>query len=261
MKTISCLFLSVLSFCLFSCNNNSHLQTLKVAATSVPHAEILEFVKPDLKAEGIDLQILVVEDYNTPNRALADKEVDANFFQHPSFLELQIKDFDYPLEILGAVHIEPMGLYSHKHKKIQDLQDKAKIALPSDPSNQARALKLIEQIGLITLNNKNSLPSVLDIGDNPHGFKFIEIDSPLLTRSLDDVDAAAITTNFALQGGLNPKQAMAIEDSHSDYVNVVVIRKGDHDRTDLKALIKTLQSEKVRNFIEEYYKGAIIPLN
>lgn len=259
MKTAAWLLTCLCCLAFAACSSGNGGKTLKVAATSVPHAEILEAVKPDLKAEGIDLQIIVVEDYNTPNRALTDKEVDANFFQHPAFLDLQMKDFGYPLEILGAVHLEPMGLYSHKAKTLKELKEHAKVAVPSDPSNQARALELMEAAGLIKVKKHSSHLSILDISDNPHGLKIVEIDSPLLARSLDDVDLAAITTNFALQGGLTPKKdALAIEDSHSDYVNVVVIRKGESGRADLQALKKALRSDKVRQYIDEHYKGAVI---
>lgn len=260
MKPISLFFACFLSLVLVGCSRESSGKTLKVAATSVPHAEILEVVKPELKKEGIDLQIIVVEDYNTPNRALADGEVDANFFQHPAFLEQQIKDFGYPLEVLTAVHLEPMGLYSHKVKSLKELKNDSKVAVPSDPSNQARALELLETAGLIRLGRHDSHSSLLDITYNPHNLKFVEIDSPLLARSLEDVDLAAITTNFALQGGLTPKKdALALEDSQSEYVNVVVVRKGDSQRADLQALKKALQSEEVRKFIEHQYKGAVIP--
>lgn len=261
MKAITFIFSCLLSLLMVSCNEETtSTKTLKVAATSVPHAEILEQVKPVLSEQGIDLQIIVVEDFNVPNRALVDKDVDANFFQHPAFLALQTKDFGYPLEVLGAVHIEPMGIYSHKIKSLNDLKDNAKAAVPSDPSNQARALELFEKSGLIKLSRHDAHTSILDIKDNPHHLKFVEIDSPLLARSMDDVDVAAITTNFALQSGLTPKKdALTMEDSHSDFANIVVVRKGDSQRSDLQALIKALQSEPVKKFIEEKYQGAVLP--
>lgn len=262
LKTFFYSFLTslLLCLCITSCQKEGSPKTLKVAATSVPHAEILEFIKPDLKKEGIDLEIIVMEDYNTPNRALADKEVDANFFQHPLFLEMQKKDFGYDLEILGSVHLEPMGLYSNKIKDIHALEEGSKIAIPSDPSNEARALALLENTGLLKLKRHDVNTSVLDISENPKHLQLVEIDSPLLARSLEDVDLAAITTNFALQGGLSPKaDALAIEDAQSNFVNIVVIRPGEGERPDLQALIKILQSGKVRAFIEHKYKGAVIP--
>ncbi len=234
--------------------------TLKVAASSVPHAEILELIKPSLKDENIDLEILIIDDFNTPNRALADGEVDANFFQHLPFLEAQQADFGYKLEKLIAVHLEPMALYSKKHSSLKELKDKASIAIPSDPSNQARALALMEQIGLITLQTKGAKTSVLDIASNPRQLKFIEMDSPLLSRALEDVDAAAISTNFALLGGLSPKKdALAIENAQSRFVNLVVIREGESQRPELQTLKKALITEQVRQLIEQKYQGAVIP--
>ncbi|WP_068466876.1 MetQ/NlpA family ABC transporter substrate-binding protein [Candidatus Protochlamydia phocaeensis] len=244
---------------LTSCSS-SQAPTLKVAATSVPHTEILEIVEPDLKKQQIQLEIVTVEDFNTPNRALQDKEVDANFFQHQPFLDAQKTDFGYQLESLAAIHLEPMGLYSKKIKSLNELKNGATIAIPSDPTNQARALALCQQTGLIRLKRQDAKATVLDIAENPKQIKFIEIDSPLLSRALEDVDAAAISTNFALQAGLSPqKDILAIEDAQSLFVNVLVIRSGDEQRADLQALKAALTSDKVKDFINSRYEGAILP--
>jgi len=244
---------------LTSCGGSS-TPRLKVAATSVPHAEILEYIKPDLEAKNIDLEILIIDDFNTPNRALADKEVDANFFQHLPFLNAQKADFGYALENLVVVHLEPMALYSTKFRTLAELKDGSTIALPSDPSNQARALALCEQAGLITLKTKGAKTSVLDIADNPHHLLFVEMDSPLLSRALDDVDAAAISTNFALLGGLSPKKdALAIENGQSRFVNLIAIRVGESERSEIQALKAAATTDKVRQFIEQKYQGAVIP--
>ncbi len=252
------LFASLLLI-LTSCGHSSK-PTLKVAATSVPHAEILEFIKPQLQEQGIELEILIIDDFNTPNRALADREVDANFFQHLPFLEAQKADFGYALENFVAVHLEPMALYSKKWHTLNEIKDGATLAIPSDPSNQARALALCQQVGLITLKSQGEKTSVLDISNNPHHLHFLEMDSPLLSRSLEDVDAAAISTNFALLGGLSPKKdTLAIENAQSRFVNLVAIRIGEHQRPELEALKTALTKEQVRQFIEEHYQGAIIP--
>jgi D-methionine transport system substrate-binding protein len=244
---------------LTSCGKNSP-PTLKVAATSVPHAEILEFIQPDLQNQHIQLEIITVEDFNTPNRALQDKEVDANFFQHQPFLDAQKADFGYQLKSLAAIHLEPMALYSKKIKNLNELKNGATIAIPSDPTNQARALALFQQIGLIYLQRQDAKTSVLDISKNTKQLKFIEIDSPLLSRTLEDVDAAVISANFALQAGLSPtKNALAIEDAQSLFVNLVVIRNEDENRADLQALKKALTSDKVKSFINNRYEGAVIP--
>lgn len=254
MMRIAALILSL--FVLTSCGESG--KTLKVAATAIPHAELLEQIQPELKEQGINLQIIVVEDYNTPNRALSDKDVDANFFQHRPFLDMQMKEFGYKLEPLAAVHIEPMGLYTKKHKDLK-LAKGASIAVPVDPTNQARALLLLEQNGLVRLKKRSADVSVLDVEKDENGYKLYEIDSPLLARALEDVDLAAITTNFALQSGLNLKDALAVEDRKSPFVNIVVVREGDVERADVQALKNALTSEKVREYINTHYDGVIFP--
>jgi D-methionine transport system substrate-binding protein len=241
-----------------SCQNNSH--SLKVAATSVPHAEILEVVKPQLAKEGLHLDIIVVEDFNTPNRALQDKEVDANFFQHRPFMDMQMQDFGYQLESLAAIHLEPMALYSKKIRTLNQLSNRAIVAIPSDPTNQARALNLLQAQGLIEMTRNDAKASLLHIVKNPKQLKFIEIDSPLLSRSLDDVEMAAITTNFALQAGLSPQRdALAMESADSLFANLLVIRQGDATREDLQQLKAAMTSEQVKEFIKTHYRGAVIP--
>lgn len=249
-----------LAFCLlFSCSSPKN--GLKVAATAVPHAELLEFIKPDLKEQGIDLQILVAEDYNLPNRALADKEVDANFFQHLPFLENQIEQFQYPIESIGTVELEPIGIYSSKVKSLSDLKEKGVIALPNDPTNEGRALKLLQKAGIIELDNRENLhATVLNITKNPKNLQFVEVDAAMVARSLEDVDAGVINSNFALQAGLSPLQdALLLEDKNSPYANVLVVRTGEGSRPDIQALKKALTSEKMEKFISEKYRGAIIP--
>lgn len=256
---IACLLTASFALFLTGCGGSSK-PTLKVAATSVPHGELLELVQPDLRDQNIELEILLIDDFNTPNRVLSDGDVDANFFQHLPFLESQKYDFGYAFEPLTAVHLEPMALYSKRHASVKEIKEGETIAIPGDPSNQARALALIEQSGLITLKQKGPKASVLDIQENPLHLKFVEMDSPLLSRSLDDADAAAISTNFALLGGLSPqKDVLMIESGHSPFANIVVIREGETHRPELQALKKALTSDKVRKYIEEKYRGAIIP--
>lgn len=243
---------------LTACSSNE--QGLRVGATPVPHAEILESVKQDLKDQGINLIIVTTDDYNIPNRALADHELDANFFQHRPYLEMQKEAFHYPLIELTAVEIEPMGLYSHKIKSIADLKNGSKVAIPNDPSNEARALFLLESQGLIELNSKTNHATLLNISKKPKNLTFIEVDAAMIPRTLEDVDLAAINTNYALEAELNPlKDALALESKASPYANILVIRKGDESREDLQALKQALTSEKMKAFLEEKYKGAIIP--
>lgn len=251
---------SVIFVLLFACGK-SHVGThLKIAATSTPQAEILEYIKPKLLKDGVDLDIIIVDDYNIPNRALADKEVDANFFQHEPFLKLQMKEFGYPLEEFAKVEIEPMGLYSLKIHHLEDLKEGAKVAIPQDPTNQARALMLLEKAGLLKLKKDSIDATVFDVLSNPKKLDLIEVDASLIPRSLNDVNLAAINTNFALQAGLNPKSdALLLEGESSLFVNILVIRKGDEGREDLQLLKKELQSPDVKEFIKEYYYGAVIP--
>ncbi len=242
-----------------SCSKSK--EGLRVAATPVPHAQMLEFVKPQLKEEGIDLVIIVTENYNMPNRALADHEIDANFFQHIPFLEEQIRQFHYEIESLAKIEVEPMGIYSKKIHSLSQIKDGATVAIPNDPTNEARALLLFQKHGLIELHDKDKLTAtVLDIGYNPKKLKFIEVDASMLPRTLQDVEVAAINTNYAMQAGFSPlKDALAIEGKDSPYVNIIAIRTGTENRPDIVALKKAMTSEKMKKFILEKYKGAVIP--
>ncbi len=230
---------------------------LKIAASSVPHAEMLDFIKPNLEGQGIDLIIIVTDDYNMPNRALAHGDIDANFFQHTPFLEEQIKEFHYPIKSIASIELEPLGIYSKKITSLASLSDNAKIALPNDPTNEGRALLLLQANGIIMLDNPSNLQSTIrNITENPKHIHFVEVDAAMLPRTLDDVDAAAIPTNYALQAHLSP---IALESTNSPYANVLVIRIGDENRADIKALKLAMTSEIMREFIIEKYKGAIIP--
>jgi D-methionine transport system substrate-binding protein len=247
--------LSALSSCSKSKNG------FKVAASPVPHAQMLEFVKPDLKAQGIDLIIVITDDYNMPNRALANREVEANFFQHIPFMQEQIKQFHYSIESIAKIELEPMGIYSKKIRSLSELKDNAVVAVPNDPTNEARALSLFRGQGIIQLDNPNDLQAtVLNIIDNPKHIKFIEVDAAMLPRSLEDVDAAAINTNYALEAQLSPlKDALVLENKDSPYANVIAIRIGDENRPEIEALKAAMTSEKMREFILNKYKGAVIP--
>ena len=245
---------------LTGCTSESE-QGLRVAASSVPHAQMLELVKPDLKTQGVNLIIIVSDDYNIPNRALASHEVDANFFQHDPFLQEQIRQFHYPIESIATIQVEPMGIYSKKIKSLSELQENSIVALPNDPTNEARALRLMQSNGLIELNDANNLQStILDIKKNPKHLKFIEVDAAMVPRTLEDVDAAAINTNYALEAHLSPlEDALVIEGKDSPYANIIVIRIGDEKRSDIMLLKKSMTSEKMRQFILKKYKGAVVP--
>ncbi len=236
--------------------------TLKVAATPVPHAEILNFIKPKLEEEGIILDVIEFTDYVTPNLALADEEVDANFFQHGPYLEAFNRERGLDLMNACKVHVEPLGLYSKKISSIDELEDGAIIAIPNDPTNEGRALLLLEAKNIITLSEDAGLEATeKDIVENPKNLVFKPVEAAQLPRTLDDVDAAIINTNYALEGNLNPvKDALIMEGSESPYANILAIRPEDEDNPAIKKLIDALQSEDVKNFINEKYEGSIVPV-
>lgn len=256
------LSLCILMF-LSSCGKPAQKDPSKItiAASSLPQADLLKQAEPELKKEGITLQIQIIDDYNIPNRALTDGEIDANFFQHKPFLDEQIQEFGYPLCILANIHIEPMGIYSLHQTSLNQLKENGMIAIPSDPTNEARALFLLEKAGLITLKKRNDrMETVRDIEENPKHFRFKEVDAALLTRILPEAEAAVIPTNYALLAGLSPqKNALLVEDSASPYVNVIVIRCSDKEKPQLLLLKKAMQSENLQTYILKEYQGAVVP--
>ena len=236
---------------------------LKVAASAVPHAEILNFVKPQLKAQGVDLQVREFSDYIQPNAAVEDKQLDANFFQHQPYLDSYNKDRKSSLVTVpnGKIHVEPFGAYSKKIKNMADLKNGALVAIPNDPSNGGRALILLAKQGLIELKDPKSLtPTPLDVVKNPKKLKFRELEAALLPRALDDVDLALINTNYAIEAKLNPtKDALFIEGADSPYVNILVTTAEKKDNADLQKLAKALHTPEVKKFIADKYKGAVVP--
>jgi D-methionine transport system substrate-binding protein len=259
MRRLTPYLLLSLLMVLCSCGGGEKSRSkLKIQASSVPQAEILEQVKAPLAEEGICLEIIVIDDYNIPNRALAEGEIDANFFQHKPFLEDQVKQFGYPICPLMGVHLEPMGLYTKNNKEVQQGNV---IAIPNDPSNETRALLLLQAANLITLNKQEGYLTVFDIKENPLSLKFKEIDAAFLTRAFGDVDGAVIPTNYALLANLSPiDDAIFIEDASSPYVNIIAVRKEDLQKPDLLALKRLLRSEKIRLFIISKYRGTVTPL-
>ena len=232
-----------------------------VGATQVPHAEILEVVKPALAKEGVELDIKVFTDYVQPNLQLADKQLDANFFQHQPYLDTFNKDRKTNLVSVGLVHVEPFGGYSKKIKSLAELKDGATIAIPNDPSNSGRALLLLQKQGLLKLKDpSNIVATPIDIAENPKKLKFRELEAAMLPRSLDDLDLALINTNYALEAGLVPtRDALFIEGADSPYANLVAARPDNKDAPAVKKLVNALHSEAVRKFIIEKYKGAVVP--
>jgi len=265
MKKIitACLLLIVLAI-FAGCGQKSagnSSAALKIGASSVPHAEILNVVKPMLAKEGVELNIVEMNDYITPNVALAEKELDGNFFQHIPYLEQFAKDHSYQLTYSAKVHIEPMGIYSTSVKGLKDIKSGAKVAIPNDPTNGGRALLLLEKAGLLKLKSGVGIKATTaDIVDNPLKLKFVELDAPQLPRSLGDVAIAVINANYAMEAKLSPtKDALFLEQKDSPYVNILAIRKGDENRPELQKLAKALNSDEVRKFIDDKYAGAVVP--
>jgi len=251
------LFAAVAAVAAFS----AHAGDLSVAATPVPHAEILEFVKPALAKEGVNLKVKVCTDYVQPNVQVAEKRLDANFFQHQPYLDEFNKSKGTDLVSVAAVHLEPLGAYSSKYKKLDELKEGATVVIPNDATNGGRALLLLDKAGLIKLkDSKNILSTVKDITENPKNLKFRELEAATIPRVLTQVDLALINTNYALEAKLNPeKDALVIEGSDSPYVNILVARPDDKDSADMKKLVAALHTPEVKAFILEKYKGAIVP--
>jgi len=235
--------------------------TLKVSASSVPHAEVLEYLASDIEKDGVKLDISITEDGVQANQAVADGELDFNFFQHTPYLNQVNKESGLNLVSVAGIHIEPFGVYSKKIKSIEELPQGAKVAVPKDVVNFSRALLLFAKNGIIELNSaKEGDFTVEDITKNDKKLEFIGVDGPLLNRSLDDVDAAAINTNYALEGGLKPTEdALIIEDANSPYVNIVVTTPEKKDDPAIQTVVKWLTSEKSKKFYEDQYKGAVVP--
>lgn len=258
-KILSCL-LAVAALVLAGCGGDK-VNELRVGATPVPHAELLNLVKPMLEKEGVKLTVIEFSDYVKPNMALNDKELDANFFQHEPYLVSFSKERNLNLVSAGNVHIEPMGVYSKLVKNIKDVAYGAKIAIPNDPTNGGRALCLLEKAGLLKLRAGKGVNAVVsDVVSNPNGLKIVEIEAALLPRSLDDVTLAVINSNFAMEAKLNPvKDSLFTEGGESPYANLVAVRKGDEKRAEIVKLMAALRSPEVKKFILEKYNGAVVP--
>lgn len=234
---------------------------LNVAATAVPHAEILEFVKPQLAEQGVDLKVKVFTDYVQPNVQVAEKRLDANFFQHQPYLDEFNKGKGTELVSVAAVHIEPFGAYSSKLKSLDDLPNGATIVIPNDATNGGRALLLLANAGVITLKDGAGITATpKDIAENPKKIKIRELEAATLPRVLTQVDVALINTNYALEAKLSPTEdALVIEGNDSPYVNILVARPDNKDSDAMQKLVTALHSEAVKQFIEEKYQGAVVP--
>lgn len=266
-KLLTLALVAVLAVGLVGCGKDSGKESssnkddvIVIGATANPHAEILEqVVKPILSKKGYKLDVKVFNDYILPNKALSEKSLDANYFQHLPYLKEYNKKNNTDLVETVKVHVEPMGIYSSKIKSLKDLKEGAIISVPNDPTNESRALKLLAREGIIKLDNKELLTKN-DIKENPKKVEIKELSAEQLPATLKDVDISVINSNYALEGKLNPvKDSLAIEEKDSPYANIVVVRPDEKDSEKIKALNEAITSKEVKKFIEEKYNGAIIP--
>jgi D-methionine transport system substrate-binding protein len=247
---------------LSACHSHEDKTVLRVGTISGPETKLMEVAKDVAKQNyGLDIKIVEFTDYVEPNTALNDGSIEANVFQHQPYLDKQIKDRHYKLVTVGKTFVYPMGVYSHKIKSIGELQPNASVAIPNDPSNEGRALLLLQKAGLIKLKETAGIyASPLDIQDNPKQLKFKELDAAQLARSLDDVDLAVINTNYAIPAGLSPtKDAILHEGSDSPYANIIVVREDELNDPRIKQLVDAIQSEAVLKAAMEIFNGQAIP--
>ena len=239
---------------------------LVVAASPTPHAEILEVAKDILAEQGITLEIKEFSDYVQPNLVTENGEVDANYFQHTPYLDSFNAENGTHLVSVGAIHYEPFGIYPGKSDDLANIADGATIAVPNDTTNEARALQLLAAQGIITVREGAGLTATVnDIEENPHNVKIQEIEAAQLPRTVQDVDFAVINGNFAMEAGFSVgKDALATEDATSEaaqtYANVLVVKEGNENNPAIQALLAALQSDKVRDYINETYDGAVMPI-
>ena len=240
-------------------------KVITVGASPSPHAEILEAAKDALKAEGYELKVVEYTDYVQPNLALESKSLDANYFQHLPYLENFNKERGTKLVSVAAIHYEPFGIYAGKSKDLKNLPEGAKIAVQNDVTNEARALLLLADQGLITLKDNTDINATKqDIVENPHNIEIVEVEAAQVPRSLQDVDFGVVNGNFAIASGLNVADALATEAADSvaakTYANIVVVREGDENSEKTKALVKALTTAEIKQFIENKYQGAVVPI-
>ena len=233
-----------------------------VGATPEPHAALLALVVDDLASQGITLEVKEFTDYVTPNDAVEYGEIDANYFQHIPYLESFNTEHGYHLVNAGGIHVEPIALYSSKYSSLSDIPNGAVIAIPNDPTNEGRALLLLQSAGLIKLKDNAGLEAIpLDIVENPKNLKFSEIEAATLPRILSDVDAAVINGNYAIPAGLvATRDGLYVEGADSPYVNVIAVKAGNENNPAVTALVEALKSDEVKAYVAEHYKNGEVVL-
>ena len=264
-KLFSLALIAVLCLALLAGCGSKKTTTLKVGASPTPHAEILEVAKEILAKEGITLEIVEFDDYIVPNTSVEEGELDANYFQHITYMNSFNEENGTHLVSVAIIHYEPFGIYAGKTSSLADLPDGAKISVPNDTTNEARALLLLEQEGLIKLREGAGLTAPKDdIAENPHNYEIVELEAKLLTSTLQDVDVAVINGNYAIGAGLNVADALAVEASDGiaaeAYGNIIAVKEGNEKNEAVQALVKALQSDEVKDFINKTYGGAVVPV-
>ncbi|SDP42192.1 D-methionine transport system substrate-binding protein [Rhodoferax sp. OV413] len=253
---------SALSLALLASLSGSLLaqdKPLKIGVTAGPHAQIFEQVKKIAEKDGLKIQIVEFSDYIQPNAALAAGDLDANSYQHKPYLDQQVKDRSYKIVSVGYTVNFPIGIYSKKVKSLNELKEGARVGIPNDPTNGGRVLLVFQDKGLIKLKPDAGLKATpLDVIDNPKKIKFVEVDAAQLPRTLDDLDASAVNTNYALSAGLNPKDAIAQENAKSPYVNLLAVRDQDKDKPWVAKLVTAYHSDEIRKYIQTEFKGAVL---
>ena len=233
---------------------------IKVGVSPGEHAQIMEQVAKVAETNGLNIDIVEFSDYVVPNQALADGDIQANSFQHQPYLDNQMRDRGFDLVTIGTTITTPMGLYSDKIDALDAIPEGATIGIPNDPTNGGRALLVLQQLGVLTVDPDAGLtPTVLDVAENPKNLRFRELDAAQLPRSLPDVDAALINTNYATAAGMNPEEdAFASESADGPYVNILVVRDGDQDEPWAKQLVEAYHSDEVKAFIDAQYHGTVL---
>lgn len=234
---------------------------IKIGVTAGPHAEIMDEVAKEAEKQGIKIKVVEFNDFVQPDKSLAEGDLELNSYQHQPFLDNMVKKQGLKLTSIGKTILMPMAIYSHKYKSMNDIADGAKVAIPNDPSNGARALLLLQKAGLITLKNGNSIEaSVADVTGNPKNLQFVELEAAQISRSLDDVDFACVNTNYAIPAGLNPqKDSIYLEDKDSPYACIIAVRDEDKDNGTYKKVVEIYQSDSIKKFITDKYQGSILP--
>ena len=255
----------VLCLSLAACGSSGSKKTIKVGATPAPHADILEVAKDLMAEKGYTLEIVEYNDYVQPNNSVEDGSLDANYFQHITYMNNFNEENGTHLVSVAAIHYEPFGIYAGKTASLDALADGASVAVPNDVTNEARALLLLEQEGLITLKQGVGLSATKsDIASNPHNYEIVELEAQLLTTTLQDVDVAVINGNYAIDAGLKVSEALAVEAADGAaaeaYANVITVKAGNENNDAVKALVEVLKSDKIKTYIEETYDGAVVPL-